>query len=152
VFDCDCKSLFEIKMSASRSDHVVEVRALAKLLLHSLKYPYATVTGVLLGRQSKKEAGDHQNNSDKIRIVDCVPLTHLNHGLTPMLEVGLLQTTAYASKHDLQIIAFYQANANFHDVEPDTFAQKVGDKLLEINEQAFILMVSPFSFLLVSNI
>lgn len=131
-------------MSSSPKEYVVEVRALAKLVLHSLKYPHATVTGVLLAGRDKKHAGDDKKNLDhNIRIVDCVPFTHLNHGLTPVLEVGLLQTSAYASKHNLQIIAFYQANANFHDVEPDSFAQKVGEKLLEFSDQSLILMVNP---------
>lgn len=63
-----------------------------KLLMHALKYHYASVNGFLLvedGNSKNKTKGKEENN--RIDFVDAIPLFHLGHGLTPMIEVALLQ-------------------------------------------------------------
>lgn len=112
----------------------IELPAFAKLVLHAMKYPHATVNGLLLGRQSKP--------GGPLRLVECVPLFHLGHGLTPMLELALLQVTAYCQRQKLQLLGYYQANQQFHELQPDSFAQKIGEKLAEQNERALIVMLN----------
>lgn len=55
-----------------------------KILMHSLRYPHAIVNGLLVMEKKNK-----LNKSN--RLVDCIPLFHSSHGLTPMLEVALNQ-------------------------------------------------------------
>lgn len=57
--------------------------ALLKILLHSAKYPAASVNGVLLGRvKSDRKAVD---------VVDAIPLLHSFLTLAPALETALIQ-------------------------------------------------------------
>lgn len=60
-----------------------------KLLMHALKYPSASVNGFLLVEEGSEKKGE----SGCIDIVDAIPLFHLGHGLTPMIEVALLQVS-----------------------------------------------------------
>ena len=69
------------------SDLTISTRCYIKILMHALKYPHATVNGVLL---AEKKAKDGEGNN-RCEFVDVVPLFHLGHGLTPMIEVALLQ-------------------------------------------------------------
>lgn len=80
-----------------------------KILMHCLKYPHATVNGLLLVKSTKENStgsssqrsngeGNRVTESDgptsgAVEIVDVVPLFHLGHGLSPMMEVALLQVT-----------------------------------------------------------
>lgn len=57
--------------------------ALLKILLHSAKYPAASVNGVLLGRISK--------DKQSVEIVDAIPLLHSFLTLAPALETALVQ-------------------------------------------------------------
>jgi hypothetical protein len=52
-----------------------------------MKYPHATMTGLLLS--PSKSSGE----GNRVKFVDVIPLFHLGHGLSPMLEVALLQVT-----------------------------------------------------------
>ncbi len=62
-------------------EYVIEPTALYKILLHALKYPSASVCGVLLAKTA---------NKDVVQFSDAIPLLH-----TPMLslptEVALSQ-------------------------------------------------------------
>ena len=93
--------------SASPSSPAYEVdsAALLKILLHAAKHPSKDVLGVLVGRppSSSSSSGvndgidDADGNNDAAtpsvsgRVVDALPLFHESTGLTPMLEVALLQ-------------------------------------------------------------
>lgn len=71
--------------SASSSvDHVLSTKSYLKIVMHALRYPHATVNGVLISE--KKGKSSKQN-----RIVDAIPLFHSGHGLAPMVEVALTQ-------------------------------------------------------------
>lgn len=63
-----------------------------KVLMHALKYGSGSVNGFLLVEEGKK--GSREERMD---IVDAIPLFHLGHGLTPMIEVALLQVRAGAA-------------------------------------------------------
>ena len=132
---------------AAPKQYEINLKSFTKLALHSLKYPHATVNGLLLGRlDSKSGVGaqpeDENKSTGRVEFVDAIPLCHFNHGLTPMVEVALLQTAAYCKKHRLQILGYYHAGKNFHDTPPDAFAQKIGEKLIEINGSTAIVTVS----------
>ena len=63
----------------------ISVQAHCKILLHAAKYPHCAVNGILL-------AEDNKGKENKIiKYVDCIPLFHVNLGLSPMLEISLLQ-------------------------------------------------------------
>ena len=53
--------------------------AYLKVILHASKFPYATVTGLLLGTQA----------AGVVTITDAIPLLHHWTDLSPMMEAGL---------------------------------------------------------------
>lgn len=61
----------------------ISLRCYLKILMHAFRYPHATVNGLLIMEKKKKSKAN--------RLVDCIPLFHSGHGLTPMLEVALNQ-------------------------------------------------------------
>lgn len=61
----------------------IKPRSYAKILLHAAKYPHCKIDGLLIGKLS--------NNGRDGLAIDAVPLFHLGHGLTPMLEMALSQ-------------------------------------------------------------
>lgn len=104
-----------MEVSTEKADQlVVSINCYAKLLLHCMKYPHATVNGLILagdvsgksvtspsGKKGKSAGasknGQQSSNSPdettKWGLVDVIPLFHLGHGLTPMLELALLQVS-----------------------------------------------------------
>lgn len=97
----------------SSSSLEIDSGALLKILLHAAKHPSSDVLGVLVGRPiagaaaaaavateaasdaDADDADDRKSNasvpSSSGRVVDALPLFHESVGLTPMLEVALLQ-------------------------------------------------------------
>lgn len=69
---------------------VLSPRAFVKMLMHAMRYPYATVNGVLI---AEKKGSGAKGKSTSIKFVDCVPLFHSGHGLTPMVEIALTQVS-----------------------------------------------------------
>ncbi len=51
-------------------------------LLHSLKYPAASVNGVLLGKSARS------NDSVKITVIEAIPLLHAHIALSPMMDAA----------------------------------------------------------------
>lgn len=82
---------------------MISVQALCKMLLHVFKYPHQTLNGLLLAtkptKNSKQDNGDDKASGNEvgkmITIVDAVPLFHITLGLTPMIEVALLQVNVF---------------------------------------------------------
>ena len=139
------------KKDTKMINYKINLQSYLKLLMHSLKYPFAKVNGLLLSKKasnkSKKdklenETSNKSSNEDEIEFVDYIPLFHFNQGLTAMLEIALIQIQTYCSKHNLQIAGYFQGNKNFHDSSIDVFAQKIGEKLIELNSSASIVIVS----------
>ena len=82
------------------ADFVVGVQAYCKLFLHAMKYPHCAVNGVLLAK-------DSQPKDKIIHFVDCIPLFHLALGLSPMLEIALLQVNEYCCiLYSLRLFSF----------------------------------------------
>lgn len=111
--------------------------------MHSLKYPYAKVNGLLLSKRTKS-SNEKSDDDQCVEFVDYIPLFHFNQGLTAMLEIALIQIESYCSKHHLQIAGYFQVNKNFHDSSIDVFAQRIGEKLIELNPHSSIVIVSLF--------
>jgi len=118
---------------ASDGEWSITTKCYVKMIMHALKYPHATVNGVILAKKTKDS-----------ELVDAVPLFHLGHGLTPMIEVALLQISTKCKERGLVIAGYYQANKYFHDSAPDVFAQKIADKIVEQNNQAVLVMINNF--------
>ena len=64
----------------------VDRQALLKALLHSAKYPAASINGVLVGKAST--SGDDDGS---VHVVDAIPLFHSFLTLAPSLEAALCQ-------------------------------------------------------------
>lgn len=67
---------------------LISVRCYVKMLMHALRYPHATVNGLLVADRKKK--------GKSIRLVDYIPMFHSGHGLTPMVEVALTQVCTHS--------------------------------------------------------
>ncbi|DBA99170.1 TPA: hypothetical protein ACH3X3_011792 [Trebouxia sp. C0006] len=108
--------------------------AILKILLHSAKYPAASVNGVLLGRV--------KSDKKTVEIVDAIPLLHSFLSLAPALETALVQVSSYAKQQqDLELVGYYHANERFNDSDLGTPARKVADKLYSNNDVACILLL-----------
>lgn len=93
------------------------------------------MNGLLLADERRK-GGEGQ-----LQIVDCIPLFHQCLGLTPMLEVALVQVDQYCKKTGLVIAGYYQANEHLRDSAPDPVAYRVADKIAENFSDACLVMV-----------
>ncbi|KAI1297141.1 ER membrane protein complex subunit 8 [Halotydeus destructor] len=125
----------------SSNNYTITSKCYVKLLMHCLKYPHATVNGLLL---AEKKAKDGQGANSGRAFLDVVPLFHLGHGLTPMMEAALLQVSSKCAEKNLVIAGYYQANKYFHDSAPDAFAYKIAEKIWEQNNDAVLMMVHNF--------
>jgi len=118
---------------------VITTRCYLKIVMHSLKYPHATVNGVILAEKRKKKEGGHY-----LEFVDTIPLIHSSIGLTPMLEMALIQVSNYCKNGSQLIAGYYQANKYFLDSQPNVFAQRIAEKLWENNNDAVMVMVNNY--------
>ncbi|DBA95771.1 hypothetical protein WJX77_000427 [Trebouxia sp. C0004] len=114
--------------------YVCDQSAILKILLHSAKYPAASVNGVLLGRV--------KSDQKTVEIVDAIPLLHSFLSLAPALETALVQVSSYAKQQqDLELVGYYHANERFSDTDLGTPARKVADKLYSNNNVACTLLI-----------
>nr|CAG4648849.1 EOG090X0C9C [Polyphemus pediculus] len=107
--------------------------AYSKIILHSVKYPQSAINGVLLSQD---------NHTSNVKIVDSIPLFHNNLGLTPMLEVALMQIDSYCRSAGLVIAGYYQANDSLVEQGPDFVGQKVCEKIAEHFPNAILVIVN----------
>ncbi|KAI9016411.1 hypothetical protein CLU79DRAFT_706805 [Phycomyces nitens] len=110
----------------------VSPRAYALPILHAAKHSASTVCGVLLGKVDAQE----------VQVISAIPFFHHWTALTPMLETALQQTEIYASRNDLKIVGWYQANEHDDDVTVHENAIKVTDLIRQRIPQAIIFIVS----------
>lgn len=108
-------------------------RSYAKILLHTSKYPHKAVNGVLLGGETVEDG--------EVYVLDAVPLFHICLGLAPMLEVALARVDIYCKQSGLQIVGYYQANEHIYDNSPNAICYKIGEKICDQFNNAFILVV-----------
>ncbi|XP_041455166.1 ER membrane protein complex subunit 8-like [Lytechinus variegatus] len=117
------------------ADYKVKLRAYAKTVLHAAKYPHCAVNGVLLADKEKLKDGKC------LEFVDCIPFFHHSLALAPMLEVALVQVDAYCHAHGLKIAAYYQANELLKDIEPDSIAVRIADRINDNSSDSCLLMI-----------
>ncbi|KAH7949868.1 hypothetical protein HPB49_016334 [Dermacentor silvarum] len=125
-------------MAGGSADVQFGVRAFSKMIMHCLKYPQNAVNGVLLADE-RRRAGDQP--SSQLHITDSVPLFHQCLGLTPMLEVALVQIDQHCKNAGLVIAGYYQANEHLRDSAPDQIALRVADKVAENFADACLVMI-----------
>lgn len=123
-------------MAGGSGDVQIGVRAFSKMLMHCLKYPQHSISGLLLADE-RRRAGD----PGQLHVVDSVPLFHQCLGLTPMLEVALVQVDQHCKNAGLVIAGYYQANEHLADSAPDQIALRVADKVAENFADACLVMV-----------
>ncbi|CAL1527954.1 unnamed protein product [Lymnaea stagnalis] len=118
------------------ADTNISVLAHCKLILHAAKYPHSSVNGVLLAEDNKGK-----ESSKPLKYVDCIPLFHVSLGLSPMLEMALLQIDAYCKSQGLVIAGYYHANENYGDNEMNHIAKTIGRKIQENFHDACVLLI-----------
>jgi hypothetical protein len=136
------------------------LEAFSKIILHVTKYPQHPVNGVLLkrtdqGKKSGKGGGDSNNvniesksesspksTHVKLSFQDAIPCLHMNKYVTPMMELALAQIDGYCKGENYEVAGYYQANQNLNDNSPDFVAQRIAEKLSEVNPSLLVLMVN----------
>ena len=110
--------------------------ASAKMFLHAAKYPSNSVNGVLLA-----------HSSDKNRIVNAIPLFHVNLGLQPMAEAALYIINHYCLSNSLCIVGYYFApelQTHFFKTESsktNIMGLKIAEKIAENNGNSCVIVV-----------
>lgn len=131
-------------VSSGNGDLILSAKSYLKIVMHALRYPHSTVNGVLIMERRPKSTNKNYSN----RIVDAIPLFHSGHGLTPMVEVALTQVSEYYGKNSNLIIGgYYQVNEHFHEFPnpiPTLFAERIADKIWEINSDSVLFMISNY--------
>ncbi|CAG7637929.1 unnamed protein product [Allacma fusca] len=78
----------------------------------------------------------------KVSFQDVIPCLHMNKYVTPMMELALAQIDRYCKAENYEVAGYYQANQNLYDNSPDFVAQRIADKLSEVNPNSVVLMVN----------
>lgn len=103
------------------------VQAYTKMMLHSIKYPHSTCSGLLLSAKSSE---------DKIDITDAIPISHASHFLEPNIEIAFNSISAYARKQELVIVGYYQTSN-----EIDIFSQRIAERISETYPSAVLCLI-----------
>jgi len=112
------------KVKMSDTDLEISTRAFCKILMHAAKYPSSNINGVLLSNSSPR-------TGTSLKVVDCIPMLHINTGLAPMVEVALAQIEKAVSRNGLTICGLYHAHDNLRDNHVDVFSQKIADRIAD---------------------
>ncbi|GMK58424.1 hypothetical protein CspeluHIS016_0504560 [Cutaneotrichosporon spelunceum] len=76
----------------------ITAEAYALPLLHAAAHPESNVAGLLLGRAGA--------------IVTALPVLHRYAALSPTLELGIDMARAWAKKHGLEVVGYYEARTD----------------------------------------
>lgn len=114
------------------SDIIFSCKAYCKIILHSAKYPYCSINGVLLAKPSK---------SKELEFVDAIPLFHNALNLTPMAEIALTQIDQVASSQGLVIAGYYTAHENIRESSLEKAHNRISDKISENFTGACLVVV-----------
>ena len=130
--------------------YALNQRAYVTLLLHALKHPSCSISGVVLGPAPRaadvggsppgSPPGSPRGAAPR-QLTLTVPLFHSQPALAPMLEVALSQVEAYAAANGLAILAYYAANERPEDDELTPAARRVADKVAAACPGACALLV-----------
>ncbi|BDA40952.1 ER membrane protein complex subunit 8 [Coccomyxa sp. Obi] len=128
----------------------VDRLAILKILLHSAKYPSASINGLLLGKVLASGAPNgsgeaHASGSDgepALHIIDAIPLFHSFLTLAPSLETALCQVDAFCKADgNLQVVGYYHANERLNELDLKPAARKIADRIQQRVPQAITLLV-----------
>ena len=98
--------------------YTISHEAYCKLLLHSIKFHHASVSGCLLGRIS----------GETVHIVDVLPLFHSQVGAS-LLRAAFLQSEAYSDQQGCVICGIYVANEKENDRDLSSLTKEVAGKV-----------------------
>lgn len=113
----------------------VEEHALFKLILHSLKFPLSSCSGVVLGNVS----------DESIVVNDVVPINHTFTSLPGQMELALALIESRLeeqgektnqSPQSYSIVGYYQCNERRHDVMLGPIEKKIANKVSNLNEKS----------------
>ena len=121
---------FQSIYSMSLASVEISPPAYAKILSHTIKYQHYTVNGLLVGSQV----------GNTLLVQDVYPLFHTGHGLTPMLEIALIQLDT-TLPNTQSIVGYYQAFENCTQQTPDVHCDRIMEKLSEHFKLATMLLV-----------
>ncbi|XP_004349141.1 hypothetical protein CAOG_02391 [Capsaspora owczarzaki ATCC 30864] len=113
--------------------------AYAKIILHAARFPSSGVNGILLG--TPIDASTAGSSKRDFKVTDAIPLFHSQLNLAPMLEFALHAVYAYAQKHQLSIVGYYQASETIGSGSITGLAQVVGDRIRALFPDAVVFMV-----------
>ena len=130
----------------------LENKALYKILLHSLKYPFGGCNGYLIGTVTRSSAkatgddasGDGQQDERIVRIRDAIPVSHTYINLPGPLEIALGMVDAQCKEGgEEEIVGYYQCNESKSNVELGAIGKKVADTVDAIaGKGSAVLVVS----------
>ncbi|KAJ2727000.1 hypothetical protein GGI07_000117 [Coemansia sp. Benny D115] len=118
------------------SEYTVSSQAYAKAILHSAKYPWATVHGLFLS----------EKKDNKFRLVDAIPLAHNWTQLTPMFDVALQQVSIYAKSKGLVIGGYYTAYENPEALQLSASSALLAKATLSLNADAVAFVIDAKKF------
>ncbi|CAI7803841.1 unnamed protein product [Closterium sp. NIES-53] len=132
--------------------YTVSQHAYIKASLHSIKFPYAPVLGVLIGkvRDGKNGSGgaaDAESSGERVgkaevEVEDAVPLFH-GSLLLPMLELALMQAEEYAASRGMAVVGVYAANERVDAPELAAGTKRVADCVAKHCTPACCLLLDP---------
>lgn len=135
-------------------------QAFSKMVMHAMKYPHSICSGLLLSPKSEcNEEGDNSsssenednendhgdsdgNNKNKTRIIEAIPISHASHCLAPNIEIAFNSVSVFAQEQELVISGYYQTDRYNESTCPDTFSQRVTEKICETYPNAVLCFVS----------
>lgn len=112
-----------------------------------MKYPHSMCTGLLLSPKLNEEDENEENGDElltnKIKIIDAIPISHASQYLSANVEVAFNSVSAFALEQDLVVSGYYQTERFHHEQsEPDMFSHRVTERICETFPNAVLCVVS----------
>lgn len=122
-------------------------QAYSKMVMHAMKYPHSICSGLLLSPKEPdiddKDAGDNNDeNIVKTKIIEAIPISHASHCLAPNIEIAFNSVSVFAQEQELIISGYYQTDRYNEPNCPDTFSQRVTEKICESYPNAVLCFVN----------
>lgn len=130
-------------------------QAFSKMIMHAMKYPHSVCSGLLLSPRitdeekddshasnNENDNGDGERAENKTRIIEAIPISHASHCLAPNIEVAFNSVSVFAQEQELVISGYYQTDRYNETSCPDTFSQRVTEKICETYPNAVLCFVN----------
>jgi len=120
--------------SSAVSEYILSPTACLRATLHAAKHASEAVNGVLLGEKS----------DDRVTIVAAQPILHGQLGLSPMMEVALMQIDAHvklSGNDNIGVVGYYQANCLVDDMDLGVAGSRIADRIQSKCPFACVLML-----------